>query len=289
MTRHLWTLLAIAALGGFGAGARALGADPWADFVTYVPGSNPDAGYTDPNAALGKPTLFSIDPFGFMNGVVTPLSPAFGYGETVSIGVGGSLTLQFAEPVTDDPNNAFGVDLLVFGNAFISGDFFGGPPTFAFKPEGLAAAIQGEGGMIEVSADGLDFRPVAGAADGGFPTNAYADIGTAFTTTPGAIEADFTRPVDPQFSPIGKNFAQIVAGYNGSGGGLGVDIGPTGLAAISYVRITNPAGSAVTPEIDAVADVASVPEPAGCALLAIGALILLGKTARGGNVREEVT
>jgi hypothetical protein len=281
-------LLATAALNATLAVTNVRAADAWADMVvSYVPGSIPDAGYTDPASALGKPTLLSIDPFGFMNGVVTPLSPSFGYGETVSIGAGGSLTLRFADPVTNDPNNPFGVDLLVFGNAFIKGDFFGSAPNFPFKPEGLSDDVVGEGGAIEVSADGVAFFPVTGAADGRFPTNAYADIATAFTTTPGLVEANFTRPVDPAFNPIGKTFAQIVAGYGGSGGGLGVDIGPTGLSSISYVRITNPLGATTTPEIDALADVASIPEPAAGTMFFFGALILLGKFSRSVNVKTE--
>lgn len=286
MKRLATTLLMAAGFGAALLGTRAQGADPWADFVTYVPGTNPDSGYTDPNAAIGKPTLISVDPFGFMDGVVTPLSSSFGFGETVSIGAGGSLTLQFAEPVTNDPNNPFGIDLLVFGNAFITGDFFGGPPTFPFKPEGLASGVAGEGGLIEVSADGNAYVSIVGAAaDGLFPTNAYADIGTPFTSTPGLVEADFTRPVDPAFNPAGKTFAQIVAGYNGSGGGGGVDIGAVGLSSISYVRITNPLGSTMTPEIDAVADVAPVPEPGASVLVLSAALILLGKTSRRCTVR----
>jgi hypothetical protein len=76
---------------GFNCWAQA--ADPWADeVVSYVPGANPDVGYTDPATALGKPTLFT-DPAGMYPGVVTPFSPSFGLGETVSIGMGGSLAI----------------------------------------------------------------------------------------------------------------------------------------------------------------------------------------------------
>jgi hypothetical protein len=259
--------------------AAARAADPWADAVVqYAPGGNAPAGYTTPEAALGKPTLFT-DPLGMFGGVVTPINSSFGVGETVSLGAGGSLTLRFAEPVTNDALNPFGIDLIVFGNAFFTGDFFTpGEPA-------LVEGIFAEGGSIAVSADGVTFSDVPGEADGLFPTNAYADITQPFTTTPGAVEADFTRPVDPAFNPIGKTFSQIIAGYEGSGGGLGVDIGPTGLSSISYVRITNPDGAAFIPEIDALADVASVPEPAAWQMFFVGALILLGKFSLADNVK----
>jgi hypothetical protein len=230
----------------------------------------------DPVAALGKPTLFT-DPSGPFGGVVTPFNSSFGVGETVSLGAGGSLVVQFAEPVANDPLNPFGIDLLVFGNSFAIGDFSG--------PEPVALGVAGEGGMIAVSADGVNFFDVAGAADGAFPTNAYVDVSGPFTTTPGAIESNFTQPVDPAFNVAGKTLAQLIAGYNSSGGGAGVDIGPTGLASISYVRISNPVGAAFTPEIDALADVASIPEPAAHEMFLLAALILLGKTVGRDNVK----
>jgi hypothetical protein len=52
----LWAA-SFAATEGSGS-ARA--ADPWADaVVSYIPGSNPAAGFTDPAAALGAPTRFT--------------------------------------------------------------------------------------------------------------------------------------------------------------------------------------------------------------------------------------
>lgn len=262
-------------------------ADPWADAVTsYIAGSNAAVGFTDPSVALGSPTRFTnpSSPFG---GVVTPLNASFGLGETVSIGAGGSLTLQFAEPVVNDPMNPFGVDLLVFGNSFLTGSFFNGPPDFSFNPNGVAEGVFGDGGAVAVSADGVTFFNVAGEADGLFPTNGYADITEPFTQAPGLVLADFTRPVNSSFNPVGKTFAQIIAGYGGAGGGLGIDIGPTGLSSISYVRISNPVGATTTPEIDAIADVASIPEPASWQMFLAMALILLGKFACRCNVKAE--
>jgi hypothetical protein len=248
-------------------------ADPWADIVVnYTAGTGAPAGYQDPSFALGKPTLFT-SPQNF-GSAVTPFAGSWAVGETVSLGAGGSLTLQFAEPVTNDPLNPFGLDLIVFGNAF-----------YSTNVSGLVIGGFNEGGSVAVSANGVDFFNVSGEADGLlFPANAYVDITDPFATTPGLIEADFTRPVNPAFDPLGKTFAQIIAGYEGSGGGLGIDIAPTGLSSISYVRISNPIGATASPEIDAIADVASVPEPASLQLFFAAALILLGKSARTSNV-----
>ena len=284
-TRTLFTATAGMLLAVVAPAARA--ADPWADHVvSYVQGSgvtndfvtgNP---FNDPSVVLGEPTR-ETSPHNF-GGIVTPLQAPFRSTEIASIGRGGSLVVQFDEPVVNDPLNPFGVDLLVFGNAFLVGGFFN--PDFSFNSAGTATGVDDEGGAIEVSADGVKFFPVPGSADGHFPTNAYADIADPFAALPGAVPTDFTRPIDPAFNPIGKTFAQIVAGYAGSGGGLGIDIAPTGLSSISYVRVTNSAGAALVPEIDAFADVASVPEPASATMFLIAALILLGKSERRVNV-----
>ncbi len=235
-------------------------ADPWADVVvSYAPGDgigndfvsgNP---FNDPQVALGEPTrVTSPDSF---PGAVTLVNSPFRSSEIVSIGRGGSLVVRFDEPVVDHGANPFGIDLLVFGNAFFTGAFFSNPAA-------TAIGVGNEGGIVEVSADGVNFFAVPGDADGLFPTNAYADIVDPLVSTPGAVLSDFTRPVDPAFNPIGKTYAEIVAGYDGAGGGLGVDIAAAGLSSVSFVRITNPVNAGGVPEIDAFADVAAVPEPA---------------------------
>jgi hypothetical protein len=279
--------LTLAVFASFAASTRA--ADPWADaVVSYTPGDDitndffNGLPYSDPQTALGEPTRFTSPDPADSGGVVTPLNSPFRSNEIVSIGRGGELVLRFDELVTDDPLNRFGIDLLVFGNAFFVGSFFN--PDFSFNHAGTASGVSDEGGTISVSSDGVNFIDVAGAADGLFPTNAYADIAEPFTATPGAVPADFTRPVNPAFDPTGKTFGQIVAGYAGSGGGLGIDLASTGLSSISYVRIINPADATLIPEIDAVADVAGIPEPRAWKMFFAGAIILLGKTVRTGKV-----
>lgn len=245
-------------------------ADPFADeVIEFIAGSGGSASFADPGAALGEPTRFTA-PASSFGGAVTPFNAAFGAGEFVSIGQGGSLTVRFAEPVRNDALNPFGIDLLIFGNPF----FF-----LSSFPDGVAAGLFAEGGVIELSADGVNFVTVTGlAADGGFPTLGFSDLTDPFSPTAGLVETDFTRPVDPGFDPIGLAFAEIVAGYAGSGGGLGVDIGALGFEAISFVRITNPLGSGVTPEIDGFADVRAIPGPGALVALAgVGGLLARGR------------
>ena len=243
---------------------RALFADPWADNVlNYVPGSGiqndfvTGEPFSDASAALGEPTRFTSDPENF-GGAVTPFQSAFRATEVVTIGEGGQLLVSFDDPVLDDPNNPFGIDLLIFGNSFLS--FVDGSPVT-------------EGGIVEVSQDGIRFVTVTGVeADGVYPTLGYSDLAEAFPTLAGSVTSDFLKPVDPAFDVNGKSMSEILVGYNGSGGGAGVDLSSTGLTQISFVRITNPTGSGKDPEIDALADVTSVPEPSSLPLtgLALG-------------------
>ena len=223
--------------------------DPYADLVvSYNSGSNAASGFLDPLTTLGIPERFTGE--GVFPSAVTVFNSPFGADEIVSIGEGGSLTVQFNTPVTDDPDNLFGIDLLVFGNAL-----------FAFGGSGVGdpAGIFSEPGIIEVSVDGVAWFTVIDAlADDLFPTEGYRDLTDPFATTPGSVESNFTQPVDPALNLAdfsGLTYAQVLEIYNGSGGGAGVDIGVLGLSEISFVRITNPVGSGVTPEIDGFADV----------------------------------
>lgn len=224
--------------------------DPYADqVISYNSGTNAAPGFLDSLTTLGIPERFTGE--GIFPSAVTVFNSPFGTDEIVSIGEGGSLIVKFNTPVTDDPDNLFGIDLLVFGNALFA---FGGSGV------GNPAGLFSEPGIIEVSVDGTTWFTVADAlADDLFPTEGYRDLTDPFATTPGSVESNFTQPVDPALSLAdfsGLTYAQVLEIYNGSGGGAGVDIGALGLSEISFVRISNPVGSGITPEIDGFADVA---------------------------------
>jgi hypothetical protein len=231
--------------------------DAFADeVISYEPGSNPAFGYVDPLVALGVPERFTGE--GWTPMIVSAMNPPWRPEEIVSIGNGGHLTLRFDTPVTDDPLNPYGIDLLVFGNALLIDAHGGALDGVCGDP----AAISSEGGVIEVSPDGETWAIVPEIeADGLFPTEGYLDHDSPYATAPGQIESNFLKPVNPtvQLSDFdGLPYADVLMIYRGSGGGAGVDIGALGLAEISYVRISNPVGGFDSPEIDAVADVAAV-------------------------------
>lgn len=231
-------------------GPDAVADSPFAvEVVAFEPGVGGVPGYDQPAAALGEParmTGWDWDPE-----TVTPFQPAWLPSQVVSLGVGGSVTLAFDHEVTDDPANPYGIDLLVFGNAFCT------DPSF---PAGVCGSFLAEGGRIDVSIDGRAWTTIpALSADAACPTMGFVDAGP-YDSSPGTEPTDFTRPVDPALGSTlaGLSHGEIVIAYDGAGGGVGIDLATVGLAAIRFVRIVND-GSESTPEIDAVADVA----PAG--------------------------
>jgi hypothetical protein len=236
--------------------ARA-GDDPFADeVISYDPGANPAPGYTDPQTALCAPQRFTGE--GVFPSVVSPFSPPFGIDEIVSIGAGGRLIVRFVTPVTDDPGNPFGIDLLIFGNTgFIDTD----PPNGR-----VGGAFGDDGGVVEVSADGIEWHLVSGVpADGLFPTAGYLDAGP-YDAEPGSAPSNFTRPVDPGLlgDLEGLSHEEVIALYAGAGGGTGIDLASVNPDSVRYVRITNPGDPATTPavEIDAFSDVSPQGSPA---------------------------
>jgi hypothetical protein len=230
--------------------AVAIGGDPWADdVVSYVPGRGGVSGYDDPLTALGPPERFSGE--GAFPGVVSQFQPAWTPLEIVSLAAGGSIVVAFDEPVVDDPWNPWGIDLLIFGNIGFSDDGDGG---------GRVAGYMGpEGGVISVSQDGVTWWTITSCtADGTTPTVGYLDAGP-FDTAPGVIESDFTRPTDPRLTideVHGLWHEELQVLYGGSGGGSGVDLAEVGLEWITFVQITCPEGAQVSPEVDAMVDVA---------------------------------
>jgi hypothetical protein len=242
---------------------------PFADeVVSYTPGAGITAGFDTPANALGMPSLNngSTEVGGEVidYGDVTPFNPAFGPDQVVQVGDGGELIVRFEAPVSDDPLNPFGLDLLVFGNAF-----FFQPDLFGAIAEELSA----DDALISLSQDGALWHDITGVfADALFPTSAFLDTPSAFESG-GADLADFTRPVDPRIEWLDQDYPEIVRLYRGSGGGGGVDLAEVGLPWIQYVRIT--ARNGVVAEIDAFSDVAPLPEPGAAVLvaLALGALV----------------
>lgn len=234
-------------------------ASPYATgWSSYNPGSNPNATYSDPNAALGSPTRFTGVQFNY-EGAVNPFFAPFDPQDMVAISPGGSLTLSFDHKVYNRTENPFGIDFNVFGNWFYQ------------EVGGVAVSKYGAiGGKIDVSRDGSDWRAVQVQFTDGFATLGYVDTFIADQAPAGNIPTDFTKAVDPSFNPMGKTLAQIIAGYNGSGGGTGVDIASTGLDFIRFVRLSNPETNTGNLYLDGIA---AIPTPVTASLFVIASII----------------
>ena len=263
-------------VGAWSGVAGALGAgDPWADAVVdFDAGSVPVAPFNDPSAALGSPSRMTGACFD-APGVVSLFNSPFCPSDLARVGEGGWITVRFDEPIRNDPAHLFGADVILFGNSFfIDGDFpngliVGGEP-FATDPM-----------RVSVSSDGFNFVDLGSFTEGQFPTQGWLDA-SPFQTTPGAIASDFTKPVNPALAPgdfDGLTYAQALALYDGSGGGTPIDIGPSGLSEVRFIKVSVPvvADADITVEIDAFA---TVPEPASAGLIVV--LLSLGGVFRRG-------
>ncbi|MBX3379825.1 MAG: hypothetical protein KF805_07000 [Phycisphaeraceae bacterium] len=252
------SLRAAASAGVFVVASGAL-ASPYATtWSNYNPGSSPNSTYGDPNAALGSPTRYTGVHFGY-EGAVNPFFSPFDPQDLVAISPGGSLTLAFDHDVFNRPEKPYGIDFNVFGNWFYA--LNGNVADFKF------GAV---GGSIEVSKDGINWFAVNTRVSDGFATLGYVDIFQTEQAPAGNIPTDFTKAVDPSFNPIGKTLAEIIAGYNGSGGGTGVDFASTGLDFIRFVRISNPDTNSANLYIDGIA---AIPTPVTASLFIIASLI----------------
>lgn len=243
-------------------------ASPYAtEVVSYTAGSNSSSSYRDASVALGSPRRTMPGGWG---GDLTPFNAEWYADQIVAIGSGttnGSLVVKFDHQVQDNSSGVqYGVDFIVFGNAFYS------------NSGGTAGGCFSEPVNIAVSQDGSTWYDISGVyADTEFPTMAYTNTSSAYAAD-GTIETDYTTVVDPGFSASGKTLAQLQAGYAGSGGGTGVDISGTGLSWIQYVKVYQTSGAAG--EIDGFADV--VPEPVTLSLLCVGGLTLMLRRRRVG-------
>ena len=253
--------------------------------------------FSDPNAVLGRPTISDIANFEDENSPAVPVSPFVAASMPSSVlrladrydnpldedemTSRGYVTIEFDHPVVDDPMNPWGLDFIVFGNAFYkatSGSYMSGfeNPTSATVFSGIVA----EPGKVAVSQDGISWHTFDSGpyADSHMPTlglrydpanaNPNVFVGNQWWGAP----TDPTFPVAPDapsFISSGATLADISSWYKGSAGGAGFDISGLNLPAthngrkwFKFVRITNDApldafvgNDTASCEIDAVADV----------------------------------
>ena len=253
--------------------AASASADIFATSVlSYDAGTNATAGYTDASTALGSAERFTGE--GVFPGGVTPFNPAFGTDELVSVGSGGHLTLGFDTMITNSASHAHGIDLIVFSNSgFVDTSWSDADPdNDGTGVVGANPFVFGAGGeaTIQVSQNGTDWFTASITTLDLFPTLGFSDFTETTPGTPGLVESDFTKAIDPSLGLddlANLSFAEFVALYDGSGGGIGIDIASSGLESASYVRFLNNSGEAF--EIDAVA---AVPAPGVMFMLGLGGI-----------------
>ena len=294
--RQRLSILLLAA--AFGAAAES----PYgAEVVEYVTAAR-DLRFNNPNNVLGEPKRFVNVYYGDMGGVssssyggvVHPAVPAYSGGIHLTLASPddekpGYVIIAFDHDVVDDPDNPFGVDFIVFGNAGCTKSTTTGmtalddPATcrltaYGFPEESVVEVAQKPNGPWYGSdrwrtSDG--FAPTLGHVYD--PANADTNLysGNLWWGAP----TDPTYPVDPSigFSDCaGLTLAELCQRYNGSAGGAGYDLADTNLPSdaahggrkwFRYVRIScayseepNEEGDYgfTEPEVDAVADVAPV-------------------------------
>ncbi len=267
--RFFVVVLLFAAVGSVASGYVYDPNDFAVEVAAYVPGTGlPKDNYTNqpfdnPFNALGRPT---VDTFGDGTAApggqvvpVLPVYPPWRLTEVVSIGFGGHLILKFGHPVSDDINNPYGKDLIVFGNSFqqINGEEYwlaGDPRQMITRNKGCTR----EPAVISVSQDGQswftftmdpEYRENPDFSDPNFPGqygflgDFYAD---GFAPTLGRIYdpnsadcagdpncgywgelTDPTRPLDPAVLETdlrNTSLAEICLLYGDSAGGTALDI-----------------------------------------------------------------
>lgn len=249
--------------------------------------------YNQASNVLGHPTMgifTSSSTYGDSGSTINPAYPAWSGGRLLSLvgdddeGTPGFVTIKFDHDVLDDPNNPFGIDFLVFGNAF---GVRNSDENIQLTTDPLTVSFTGKGSyenaLVEVSQDGETWYAYEKGpyADSFMPTLGYLydpaapDTGLFNGNLYWGRAARATRPVNPacSFSSFsGLNLAQVCQRYDGSAGGTGFDLAElplpengNGVKWIRYVRIScveesNDEGDFGynVPEIDAVADVAPV-------------------------------
>jgi MYXO-CTERM domain-containing protein len=232
--------------------------------------------YNDPAAVLGRPTLK------FNNGsIANPdfrrtkiIEPAYSTGLAnerliTTFNAGQSVTVRMGRTVYDDPNNPYGIDLNVFGNAFFavsSGGFVSDATNL--NTANIGGGIFAENVRVSVSPDNINWYSYTKTGDGFYPTNSYRwdAVAAAWTND----ELDPTKPVNPALTAasFAGTAANALALYNGSAGGAGFDLGESGFSFINYVRFDGLSGFSGG-EIDAVAAVNAIPSPGAISLLGV--------------------
>lgn len=239
--------------------------------------------WKDPAAVLGKPCVADKDDRGSSVREISLVWPAWYKGTTnaslvgtpysaapaaqlqnngCGLKQGGQIVVEFAQAVSNDVRNPYGIDLLVHGNPFLVG---GGGTVYSnsnLEAYMLSAfggtSVFGEPVTVSVAqyAEGPWYTYTNGFGDTLWPTQPFQWDWVAHDWS--CREMDWTRPVDPSLGDraiTNVSAARVISLYDGSAGGTGFDLKETGFAWVKYVKFTDP--NNMQGEICGVADVAA--------------------------------
>jgi hypothetical protein len=222
--------------------------------------------YNDPTAILGRPTLNFVDIFdGGGSNRTSIIDPPYnvapdGSNVIAEIDAGGEITVMMGRKVYHDPNNPYGVDLIVFGNSFFSASDTSGAVSDStdLDTAELSSGIYGHSATVSVSQDGTNWYTFSNTPIL-FPDNAYRWDSPNHSWTDEQLNP--TKPLNP--SVYSTDFAGQTVAYGldqfaGSAGGTGYDLQASGLPWILYVRVQS--GLNTYTVIDAIAAVNPVVE-----------------------------
>ena len=243
------------------AGIVRCSSNDWAsEVVEFVRGTGHPL-YTNAFTTLGPAATVTPDSLGGTGDVPVRVNEAvWTPKQIVSIGNTGHLTLKMAQAVTNDvdPYHPYGIDLIVYGNCFFS--------TLLSNEYTLPWSIaHTDNAEIWVSASTTEwFRADGVFADGLLPTQSIDINGNP---------SDYLLPINPalltnSWFDGSWSYSNTVQAYEGTAGGSPVDLShlvtvdstPTNIAVIRYVKLVDISGDST--EIDAVARVRTLPEPA---------------------------
>lgn len=286
--RGLLVLIPVAAPSVVAAAQFASGVPQFAEgnFKTFT-----DAHYTNTAAALGMPSPVVGAETAFA-GILSPFNSHYETDELLGFGRGGSVTLEFAQPmaVTGGPQIGIFTNAALVDAAFPAGNAGAAAKTYAADEYGERTAV------VEVAGNSGSFVSL-GRVVFNAPTNLFADATDPYQFPPPAAAptASFDSPFTQPLSAFnGRDFAGVLDVLDGSAGGTWLTVPlDLGLTDIRYVRLGDtkwlrPDGtladelqSAYFPDppfikpADLFIDAAVlVPEPAGLLWVALGAAAL---------------
>jgi outer membrane protein assembly factor BamB len=169
-----------------------------------------------------------------------------GLKRTVSGGVTniGQIVVEFAQAVSNDVRNPYGIDLLVHGNAFFAGSGYNySNSNMEVHLLSSFGGVFGEPVTVSVAQyeEGPWYTYTNTFGDTSWPTQPFRWDWAAHGWSP--REMEWTKPVDPALAgtaQAGISAARAISLYDGSAGGTGFDLAESGFEWVRYVKLTDP-------------------------------------------------